>query len=689
MIVDAVIQPTVDIISPTLWRTWFESGLNAIEQKDFTGAIKWLSEAEKHVCKCEPGDKRHALAEANLSFAHLLRLRDWERRIDDPCASDRDRTELKESAEKEKQRATATSSHALSNLSDATSSREISLARARASHVSGDMLKRSDDRAAAIACYSQALKFYQDVLIEEAVVDEILYSLFTLQFQSQAFDHALESVRLLEQHAAASSETYKLASYLVARADCLTQMGQYREARRLYDRWSVLAPECAEGKRQGYSCAFAQTVFGRIHLIMGDYPLADQLISASSCWVDLEAAFRVEHGLELPITLVALRFEVALLKAELALNQGDLVCARELVPLAAALNPPWADRKIRLCLLTAQLHLTLGDFPVACKHFLEAKQLTDGITPCRLPFYVPALIGISRVESETSDWAASIQQASRAVQLLEEKEKGISAEMAAALLALAMAYVRDDRSEAASPLCERARGLIQMTLRSGHPNEAMVHATLADHYISRQQPMLALESCHKTTQLLRQYSPWDGFALARIYRIEGEAHLVDGQISCSARMFECALHVWQEQEERLKCKHCEMSLILLGLATTHIALEDFGDAETTFAQLKQPLCEFKGNAARAGYELNRRGNLMLQSRLYAVAMWLYFHAEEYYRDCYGPDHEFTHQVHQNHDEAKRRADASGQAIPRLINRIAPRKKRLTATVKGKKNASTT
>ncbi len=168
--------------------------------------------------------------------------------------------------------------------------------------------------------------------------------------------------------------------------------------------------------------------------------------------------------------------------------------------------------------------------------------------PCRLVFYVPALLGISRVDSETSDWAASIQYASRAVQLLEEKDKGVSAEMASALLALAMAYVRDDRSEAAYPLCERSRGLIQMTLRSGHPDEAVIHATLADHYISRQKPMLALESCQKATELLRQYAPWDSFALARIYRIEGEAHLVDGQIRCAARMFECALHLWQDRK---------------------------------------------------------------------------------------------------------------------------------------------
>ncbi len=183
MIDDVVKQPVVDVISPTLWRTWFESGLNAIDQKDFTGAVKWLSEAEKHVCKCEPGDKRHALAEAHLSFAHLLRLREWERRIADRCTSDRDRAELIELVEKEKTRATETASHALANLADAASSRENSVAKARASHVSGDMLKRAGDRASAIAFYNQALKFYEDVLAEDAVVDDVLYSLFTLHFQ--------------------------------------------------------------------------------------------------------------------------------------------------------------------------------------------------------------------------------------------------------------------------------------------------------------------------------------------------------------------------------------------------------------------------------------------------------------------------------------------------------------------------
>ncbi len=688
MINDIVVQPSVDAISATLWRTWFESGLKAIEQKDFTAAIKWLGEAEKHVCKCGPDDKRHVMAEAHLAYAHLLRLREWEHRIQDPCTPERDRIELLTLAEEEKLRATDTANHCLPNLTNAVASQEITLALARGAHGSGEMRKRTGDKAGAIDCFNLALRNYPQGPSYETATDEIRFSLFTLHYQCHAFQKGIEQLNVLEQHAAARNEAYRLAPYIAGRADCLVQLGRYRDARRLYERWAALAPDCAQGKSHSYTCAFAQAVFGRIHLIMGEFDAADRLISASSCWLEHEGDYHAAHSMEMPVTTKTLRFDVALLRAELALNQGDLVCARALLPIAAAMTPPWTDRKIRLCLVFGQLHLALGDFKEACKCFKEAKQLADGLLPCRLVFCVPALLGISRVDSETSDWAASIQCASQAVRLLEDADESLSAEMAAALLGLAMAYVRDDRSQAAFPLCERSHSLMQMTLRSGHPDEAVVQATLAEYYISRQTPMLAIEACRKSLALLREFAPCDGFSFARLYRIEGEAHLVDGQIQCAAHFFECALKVWQNQEEELKCKHCEMSLIMLGLATTHVALDSFGDAETTFAQLKQPLCEFKGNAARAGYELNRRANLMLACRLYAVAAWLYFHAEEYYRECYGPDHEFTRQVRQNRDEAKRRADASGQVVPMLINKVSPGKKWLTAVAKGKRNVTT-
>ncbi|MFO0979772.1 MAG: hypothetical protein U0996_25460 [Planctomycetaceae bacterium] len=117
--------------------------------------------------------------------------------------------------------------------------------------------------------------------------------------------------------------------------------------------------------------------------------------------------------------------------------------------------------------------------------------------------------------------------------------------MVLSLLTLAMAYVRDDRSEAAHPLCERSRDLLRMTLSFAHPVEAVIYATSAEHFLSRQRTDEAIEACDVSRRILWQSNSRDGFAMSRIDRIEGEATLVAGHIPCAFSLFTRSLTIWQ------------------------------------------------------------------------------------------------------------------------------------------------
>jgi tetratricopeptide (TPR) repeat protein len=394
--------------------------------------------------------------------------------------------------------------------------------------------------------------------------------------------------------------------------------------------------------------------FGRAKLILGDYDEAGRLLCRSSAVVESRLACHVVCPEFLPPYDGSLRFDIVLSRAELALNRGEFIETRELLALALAFTPPWIDRRIRHSLVSARYHFAIGRFGDACSCYKAARAFTDELRPPRYTYVIPAFVGMSHVESETSSWVNSIALATQAIRCLEEINEPISAEMVDALQALAAAYVRDDRSQEAKPLCDRARSLIAMTLKAGHPVEAGIQLLIAEYWISRRHAAEAIVACDRAMTLYNRYSPCDGYAQARVLRIEGEAHLVDRHPRCAAVLFGQALCCWNDQEKRLDCMHPEKSLIFLDIALTNISRGAIAEAETQYVMLKPWLCEFKGNAARAGFELNRRGNLLQALAMYDEADWLYYHAEELYCECYGVSHPFTCQVRANREIVKKR-----------------------------------
>ncbi|MFO0979773.1 MAG: hypothetical protein U0996_25465 [Planctomycetaceae bacterium] len=414
-----VVQAAVDAVSPTLWRTWFESGLSAIHRNDMTAAIRWLEESVRHVSSCGPEDLHRAAACAHLAYAHWRRYEQWEQRASDPCTTETERRELNSLLEGERQKAADAANCSLPILKAAPRSSETEFARARAAHVSGEVHLYADEKNAAAECFHLALREYSTHPGNQAAVNEVLYLVFSLHYQLSEFEQCLLLLNNMEQNAAAANDSQLLARFLAGRAACLIQLGRYRDARRIYDRWRALVPECAAGDCTNYACAYAEILFGRVLLLLGEYPEADRLITAGSCWVEEAVASRIRCGCSISVQLSSLRFDAALLRVESPLCQGDLEYVRDRLADATALNPPWSDRRIQLSLVSGQVSLALGDFRNACRCFLEAKRATEALATCRHVFLIPALLGLSRVDSETSDWAASIQLASQAICLLE------------------------------------------------------------------------------------------------------------------------------------------------------------------------------------------------------------------------------------------------------------------------------
>jgi tetratricopeptide (TPR) repeat protein len=270
---------------------------------------------------------------------------------------------------------------------------------------------------------------------------------------------------------------------------------------------------------------------------------------------------------------------------------------------------------------------------------------------------------MARTDSETTNWLAAIALANQAVQCLEQRHETIRAEFAWSLHELAVAYVRDDRSREAGPPCEQAINLLGMTLRTGHPDEAAVLLTQAEFWISRRRPDQALIAINRARTLYGQICYRDGFAYARMLRLEAEAHQAEHNSNCAMRCFLSADKIWRNQETQLNCSHSEQSLILLGLAVVNVSVGAIHHADMSFAKLRPMLIALKGNAARAGFELNRRGNLFQMLCLYEEADWLYCRAEQLYCDCYGTNHPFTEQVRANRVTVNQRKAAAMKCPP--------------------------
>lgn len=657
----AVVQgpPATETVSLELWRLWLDRGLKAIDDREYPIAIHWLREAMRHVCVGGPEDRRHAITQGNLAFAHLRLAHENCREIVEQCLNDCEINKLEVLAKQALEEARVEAQCAAPRLTYADNDPQNNLATARNFHVLGEVCRLAEEFSGARERFAYARRGYALIPSQTESLAEVDVRLFEIDYRLGDFLKARDDLNELEQYVAGRDDKPRLAQLVAARADTLIQIGRYREAGLLYPRWKDLIGLPIERLKNTYEHAFALAAFGRANLILGNLSEAATLLERSRELLEclpprkdwLRACLTCRYSC-CPYRDDSLRFDVPFLQAELALAQGDLVCARELLNCVG--QPTWIDRRIRLCLARGKLQLALGCFHDACLCFAEARKLSESMMPCRAVLFVPALLGLSRSDSETSNWAAAIALASEANRCLEQRHETISAEFAWSLHELAVAYVRDDRSREAGPLCDKAASLLGMTLRPGHPDEAPLLLTQAEFWISRRQPDQAFSALARAATLYRQISSRDGFAFARMLRIEGEAHQADHQPNCAMHCFLCAYKCWEEQEARLKCIHPEKSLILLGLAVVNVSNGACDEADKLFVVLRPLLCELKGNLARAGFELNRRGNLFQSLGLYDEADWLYCHAEEFYGECHGTNHPFTQQVRANRETVKRR-----------------------------------
>lgn len=652
--------PPTESVSLELWRLWFDRGLKAIDDREYPIAILWLREAMRHVCVGGPDDRRHAMTQGQLAFAHLKLAHENCREAVEQCLSEceiKKREELAKQSLEEARVAAQCATPRLTYLDDP----QNNLATARTFHVLGEVCRLAEEFAVAREKFAQARRGYLLIPSQAASLADVNVRLFELDYRLGDFPKAILDLVPLEQYVTGLDDKSWLAQLIAARADTLIQIGRYREAGLLYPRWKNLIGIPIERLKGTYEHAYALAVFGRANLILGNLNEAATLLERSQgfleClppWKDwLRACLSCRYSC-CPCRDDSLRFDVPFLQAELALAQGDLVCSRELLNCAG--QPTWIDRQIRLCLGRGKLHLALGSFHDACLCFAEARRLSESMVPCRAVLFIPALLGLSRSDSETSNWTAAIAFASQAIQCLEQRHETISAEFAWSLHELAVAYVRDDRSREAGPLCDKAASLLRMTLRPGHPDEAPLLLTQAEFWISRHQPDRALRDLARAATIYRQASSQDGFAFARMLRIEGEAHQAAYQPNCAMQTFLCAYKCWEAQEARLNCVHPEKSLILLGLAVVNVSNRAGIEADKLFVDLCPLLTKLKGNMARAGFELNRRGNLFQSLGLYDEADWLYCHAEELYCKCHGPNHPHTQQVRANRETVKQRKE---------------------------------
>lgn len=653
--------PATVTVSLELWRLWFDRGLKAIDDKEFQIAIHWLREAMRHACAGGPEDRRHAITQGHLAYAYLQLAHQSCREIVELCLDDCKIGKLEKLAKQALEEASVEARCASPRLTITDSDPQNNLATARCFHVLGEVCRLADEFAAARERYAYARRGYSLIPSQAESLAEVAVRLFEIDYQLGDFTKALIDSNELEQYVAGRNDSAWLAQVVAGRADTLVQVGRYREAGQLYPRWKALIGVSIDDLKATYENAFALAAFGRVKLILGDFEESEMLLHGSCRLLEclparqdwLRACLTCRYSC-CPYRDDSLRFDVPFLQAELALARGDLVCARQLLNCLS--QPTWLDRQIRLCLARGKLQLALGCFRDACICFSEARRLAESMTHCRAVLFIPALLGMSRSDSETSNWVTAITMASQAIECLEQRHETVSAEFAWSLHELAVAYIRDDRSREAGPLGDRAISLFGMTLRPEHPDEAVVLLTQAEFWISRRQPDKALEAISRAGTLFRMAQYRDGFTFARMLRLEGEAHQADHHPVCAMHCFLCANRCWVEQAERLHCEHPEQSLILLGLAVVNVSQGACHEADMSFAVFRDMLIRLKGNAARAGFELNRRGNLFQMLCLYDEADWLYCRAEQLYCDCYGSNHAFTQQVRANRMIVKQRRE---------------------------------
>lgn len=663
MMVEMATEPSTLILSPGLWQIWFDRGMAALESNDLRNAKIWLTEALRHVCCGGPDDQKQAVTVANLAFAHLREAQHLCWRAHSPCIRDCEREKLQEQAQADLHLSQQKAVDAAPRLC-MDDNPQNKLARARAFHVLGEGCRLVDQYSKAAQNFIVARDCYADLSTQVLPLEEMHSRLFEAYFYLGCFKDSLDALTKLETLVSAQSDPKSLewlARLAAARASTLLEMGRYRDAAAHYDRWFSLVKQMGDQPFDHHDRAVEIVTFARTQLVMGNYDVVAMLIE----WCDRLMCCMPVHNDWLRACLTtrycccpsrddSLRFNLALLKAELALALGDLACASHLMKFAAEKEILWSDCHIRLALARGQLAFELGLFLHAYKCFTVAKQLAETTLPCRRALLVSALRGLARTESESTSWMAAIEHICQAIRCLETNGETITAEFAWLLQELANIYIQNDSAGEALPLCERARDLLNMTLRPGHPANASLELTFSESRLSLRKPHAAIEACQNANQIYREFESQEKFAYARTLRLEAEAFQCKHQPDCAQQLLECALKCWTTEEVMLNCVHPEGALIEIDLAVNKVTyartMKNILLAEST----RNLLVTLRGNKARAGFEMNRRGRIMMSYHLFIEAEWLFCQAIMFYNECYGPTHPFTVQACQNLETACRR-----------------------------------
>lgn len=663
MTVETTTGPTAVILSTGLWQIWFDRGMAALESGDLSNAKVWLTEALRHIPCGGADDQKQAVTVANLAFAYLREAQHLCWRAHSRCVSECERKKLQEQAQADlhiSQQKAADAAPRLCMDSDP----QNKLARARAYHVLGEGCRLVDQYAKAAQNFIIARECYLPLTTQVAALEQIYSRLFEADFYLGKFGESLRSLDRLEALVSQQSDPKSLewlARLTAARASTLLELGRYREAAALYDRWNVLAKQAGDLTFDPHDRAVEIVTFGRAQLVMGNYDIVatliercDRLMCCMPVHNDWLRACLTTRYCCCPSRDDSLKFNLALLKAELALAQGQLACARELMEIATTQTILWSDCQIRLALARGQLAFELGRFRDAFERFGEAKQLAETTLPCRRALLVSALRGLARTEGESTSWMAAIEHVCQAIRCLETHRETTTAEYAWLLHELAITYIQDDCASEALPLCDRARDLMDMTLRPEHPATASLELTVSESQLALKQPDAAIESCRKARAIYRQFGSQDNFAYARALRLEAEAYQCKRQPECARHLLDCALSCWTGQQVVLNCVHPERALFAIDIAVNEVTFAGTMKGITLSEGMRNLLVTLRGNKARAGFEMNRRGRIMMSYHLFVEAEWLFCQAIMFYNECYGPTHPFTVQACQNLETACRR-----------------------------------
>ena len=134
---EAPMMPLAGQVNPRetslgLWRTWFDAGLEAIDQRNYTAAAEWLGEALEHIQPAGVHERLHAITQANLAYS-LWRLgQEYEERANAECTPPPLRSEFLAHMEERLQAAYPAANAALPKLKFDEQYPPVNLAIARA-----------------------------------------------------------------------------------------------------------------------------------------------------------------------------------------------------------------------------------------------------------------------------------------------------------------------------------------------------------------------------------------------------------------------------------------------------------------------------------------------------------------------------------------------------------------------------